>query len=219
MKARLLVGRTDEDCLCVLVGVEGGSGVELEALGNLVVELDLVAERVKGGPGLSDSQAMGLVGVLGLDITSDVRRLRVTDTVDLEGDVRGGRGLNLEGGTVEVVVLAEEIIGGLANVLYARYRFASGINKPPPPGSTKKRQTNLPGWGNGLGQRHCAVMEKWNEGGVYALAAAGKKWTNRVSLFGRSAVGKCESQPQLVRTGEQSQTLSLGSTAPLHGCP
>jgi len=128
VKARLLVGGTEEDRFCVLLGVEDGCGVELEALGNLVLELDLVAERVVGGPGLSDGQAVGLVGVLALEVTRDVRRFRVTVTVDLEGDVRGGRGFDLEGGTVEVVVLAEEVIGGLAEV--------------------------LPGWGNGLRQRH-----------------------------------------------------------------
>lgn len=73
MKARLLVGRPEEDRLCVLIGVDGGGGVELKALGNLVVELDLVAERVVGGPGLSDGQAVGLVGVLALEIARDER--------------------------------------------------------------------------------------------------------------------------------------------------
>ena len=163
MKARLLVGRTEEDRLCVLVGVDGGCGVELEALGNLVVELDLVAERVVGHPGLSDGQAVGLVGVLALEITRNETRFRVTVSVDLEGDVRGSRSFNLEGGTIEVVVLAEEVIGGLAKVLYAR-RF--GIRKTKEkttrafPAAQKKGQTNLPGRGNGLRERHRAVMEE-----------------------------------------------------------
>jgi hypothetical protein len=119
MKARLLVRRTEEDRLCVLLGVEDGGGIELEALGDLVVELDLVAERVVGVPGLSDSQTVGLVRVLALEITKDVRRFRVTISVNLEGDVRGSGGFNLKRGTIEVVVLAEEVIGGLAKVLYA----------------------------------------------------------------------------------------------------
>jgi len=118
VKARLLVGCTEEDRLCVLLSVEGGRGLELEALGNLVVELDLVAERVVGVPGLSDGQTVGLVGVLALEVTKDVTRFRVTVSVNLEGDVGGSRGFNLERGTVEVVVFAEEVIGGLAKVLY-----------------------------------------------------------------------------------------------------
>lgn len=118
MKARLLIGRTEEDRLCVLLGVENGGSLELEAFGDLVVELDLIADRVGGVPRLGDGQAVGLVGVLGLEVTKDVRRFRVTVSVDLEGDVRGCRGFNLERGTVEVVVFAEEVIGGFAKVLY-----------------------------------------------------------------------------------------------------
>ena len=129
VEAGLLVGGTEEDRLCVLIGVEGGRGLELEALRNLVIELNLVAECVVGGPGLSDGQAVGLVGVFALEVTGDERRLRVTVPIDLEGDVRRGRGFNLEGGAVEVVVLGEEVIRGLAKVLYARYRFASGKKK------------------------------------------------------------------------------------------
>jgi hypothetical protein len=157
VEAGLLVGGTEEDRLCVLIGVEGGRGLELEALGNLVIEFDLVAERVVGGPSLSDGQAVGLVGVFALEVTSDKRRLRVTVSIDLEGDVRGGRGFDLERGTVEVVILAEKVIGGLAKVLYARYRFASGKKSSR---RHKNGQTNLPGWGNGLRERHCTVVKE-----------------------------------------------------------
>ena len=78
----------------------------------------MVAERVGGVPRLGDGQAVCLVGVLALEVTKDVRRFRVTVSVDLEGDVRGGGGFNLERSTIEVVVLAEEVIGGFAKVLY-----------------------------------------------------------------------------------------------------
>lgn len=106
MKARLLIGRTEEDRLCVLLGLENGRSLELEALRNLVLELDLVAERVGSVPCLGNGQAVGLVGVLALEVTKDLRRFRVTASVDLEGDVRGGGCFNLERGAVEVVVLA-----------------------------------------------------------------------------------------------------------------
>lgn len=75
VEAGLLVRRAEEHRLCVLLREERGGGVELEALGDLVLELDLGAERVVGGPGLSDGQAVGFVGVLALEIASDVGRL------------------------------------------------------------------------------------------------------------------------------------------------
>lgn len=142
MKARLLIAGTEEDRLCVLLGVESGGSLELEALGNLVVELDLVAERVGGVPRLADSQAVGLVGVLALEVTEDVRRFRVTGSVDLEGDVRGSRSFNLERGAVEVVVFAEEVIGGFAKVLYMHrlHQHWEEKNKSPPDSTKKKKR-------------------------------------------------------------------------------
>lgn len=74
MKARLFIGRAEEDRLCVLLGVKSGGSLQLEALGDLVVELDLVAERVGGVPRLGDGQAVSLVGVLALEVAKDVRR-------------------------------------------------------------------------------------------------------------------------------------------------
>lgn len=75
MKARLLIGRAEEHRLCVLVRVKSAGGVELKALSDLVLELDLGAERVGGGPGLSDSQAVALVRVLALEVAGDEGRL------------------------------------------------------------------------------------------------------------------------------------------------
>ena len=42
----------DDGSLSVLLGVEGSSEVELEALGELVLELNLSSENVGGGPSL-----------------------------------------------------------------------------------------------------------------------------------------------------------------------
>ena len=95
VNARLLVCRAEEHRLCVLLREERGGGVELEALGDLVLELDLGAERVVGGPGLSDGQAVGFVGVFALEVAGDVGRFCVTDAVDLEGNVRRGGGFDL----------------------------------------------------------------------------------------------------------------------------
>jgi hypothetical protein len=46
-----------------------------------------------------------------------VRRLRVAAAIDLEGDIGGSGGFDLERGAREMIVLAEEVIGGLAKVL------------------------------------------------------------------------------------------------------
>ena len=67
---------------------------------------------------------------------------------DLEGDVGGRGGLDLERDGAEGVVLGEQVVGRLAKVLRAvsvsrRRRGA-------------RRATYLPGRGNGLGEeRHC----------------------------------------------------------------
>ncbi|SRR6266702_8332567 len=118
MKARLLVSGIEKHRLCALLGMEDGGGVEFEALRDLVLELDLGAERIGGGPGLREGEAVSLVGVLALYVASDEGIFRVAVSVDLESDVGGCGGLDLEGSAMEVVVLAEEIVGGLSKVLY-----------------------------------------------------------------------------------------------------
>jgi hypothetical protein len=49
----LLVDGSEDGGLLRLGGVEGGVEVELEAVGELVLELNLGAEEVRGGPGLT----------------------------------------------------------------------------------------------------------------------------------------------------------------------
>ena len=188
MKARLLIGCTEEDRLCVLLGVENGGSIELEALGDLVVELDLVAKRVGGVPRLGDGQAVRLVGVLGLEVTKDVRRFRVTVSVDLEGDVRGGRGFNLERGTVEVVVLAEEVIGGLAKVLYM---YMHGLHQQGEKSNKKKSSSITPKNGRDepsrMGERVAAETlwsdERVERRGSLCVGSGGEEIYKRVGLL------------------------------------
>lgn len=118
MEAALLVDGAEDGGLGTLLGGEGGGEVELETLGDLVLELDGVAEDVGGGPGLGDGEAVGLVGPLALDVAGDDVGLAVLVAGDLEGDVGGGDGLDLERGAVEGVLLVQEVIGGLAEVLW-----------------------------------------------------------------------------------------------------
>ena len=119
MEAGLLVDGSKCSRLGATVASKGGVQVELEALGEVVLSLDLGAEGVGGGPRLGEDEAVGLVGVLCLDLAANEVSLSVLGAGDLEGDV-GGRGrLRLERGAREVVVLAEEVVGGLAEVLDA----------------------------------------------------------------------------------------------------
>jgi hypothetical protein len=117
VEARLFVDGVQDGGFAALVGGERGGEVKLEALGDEVVELDLVAEDVGGGPGLGEGKTVDLVGPFALDVTVDGVGLGVAVTLDLEGDVGGGLGLDLKGSTMEMVILAEQVVGGLAKIL------------------------------------------------------------------------------------------------------
>lgn len=117
VQAGLLVRGRDQRGLAGAVGGERGVQVELEALGKVVLRLDLGAEEVGGGPGLGEDEAVGLVGVLGLQLAGDSLGLVILAAGDLEGDVGRGDSLDLEVGAREVVVLAQQVVGGLAEIL------------------------------------------------------------------------------------------------------
>lgn len=65
---------------------------------------------------LGDGQAVLEVDVLALDVAGDLSVLGSL-TGNLEGDVGGGQGLDLERGALDGVVLLEEVTSGLAEVL------------------------------------------------------------------------------------------------------
>ena len=75
METRLLVDRVDDSGLVALLRGQSSVEVNFKALGDLVLNLDLVAEDVGGGPGLGEGQTVGLVGKLGLDVAVDDVRL------------------------------------------------------------------------------------------------------------------------------------------------
>jgi hypothetical protein len=52
VEGRLLVDGSKDSRLLGLGGVKSGGEVQLQSLGNLVLQLDLGSEEVGGGPGL-----------------------------------------------------------------------------------------------------------------------------------------------------------------------
>lgn len=58
-----------------------------------------------------------MVDILCLEITGNAEGLGVTETGNLEGNLGGRFGLDLEGGTGEGVVLGQQVVGRLSEVL------------------------------------------------------------------------------------------------------
>ena len=117
VEAGLLVGRGERRTLAGALGNEGGGEVELETLGKVVLSLNLSLQDVGSGPSLSEDDAVGLVGVLGLNVARDQVRLVVARARDLECDAGGGGRLDLERCRGEGVVLREQVVRRLAEVL------------------------------------------------------------------------------------------------------
>jgi hypothetical protein len=143
VETRLLVYGVQDRCLVVFLWVERGVQVELEPLCNLVVELQLTFEHVRGGPSLGDSQTVLNIGILGFNFAVNVVRLGMTVSCDLESDVGRGFGLDFQRSSLEVEVLAKKVIGRLAKVLELKHRVRLCTERV-------FRRAYLPGGGNGL---------------------------------------------------------------------
>lgn len=120
--------------------------VKLDTLGNLVFNFDKVAKNVGGRPSLGDGQTVLLISPFRLEIGGNGIGFCVATASDLEGDVRRSLSLNLEGGTLEVVVPTKEVIGSFAKILEARISTGTTVRR--------WRATHLPGDGDGLRNRH-----------------------------------------------------------------
>lgn len=124
VEAGLFVGGSQQRRLGAFLRQQSSSEVELQTLGNLVLELNLSAKHVRGRPGLGESETMVLEVVLGLDIASD-SSLGIPDESSLEGHTGRRGGLHIESGAMDGEVLAEKVIGGLSKVLEAEKRVRS----------------------------------------------------------------------------------------------
>lgn len=107
----------------------------------VIFELDLSVEVVGGSPSFSEANAVGLVRVLGLEITEDDTGLVVALTVNLEGlevasgsitsrrpriektgtsdtyNTVGSSGFDFEFNGTDGEVLGKEVLAGLANIV------------------------------------------------------------------------------------------------------
>ena len=117
MHAGLLVREVKKRALRALVWGDRGGDVDLEALCELVVDLDERAEGVRRRPGVGERQTVRLGRVLRLNVARDQVRLVVARARDFECDAGGGGRLDLERRRGEGVVLREQVVRRLAEVL------------------------------------------------------------------------------------------------------
>lgn len=89
----------------------------------MVLEFDVCAEDVRGGPGLGDCETMLAVRPLGLNVAGYDFRLGVTVSGSLEGYAGRGSSFYFEAGTLERVILAEQVVRGLSEVLSAQAEY------------------------------------------------------------------------------------------------
>jgi hypothetical protein len=116
VETRLLVDGMEESGFMTLLREQRSAQIKLETLSNLVLQLHLRFENIGGSPGLGEDEAVLEVGVLGLDVPNDGVGFGLA-TLDFEGHTGWRLGLDLKRGTVEMVVLAKKVIGGLAEIL------------------------------------------------------------------------------------------------------
>lgn len=110
METALLVNCAEDSRLRTLLRSKRGGKIELKALGDQVLELDLVAEHVVGRPRLGDSEPVDFVSPLALNVPGNVV-FYVAVTLNLERDIGRGLRLHFQRDTVGVVVLEEQVAG------------------------------------------------------------------------------------------------------------
>ena len=121
VEAGLLVCAGQQGGLGALLRQQRGRKIELQTLGNLVLEFNLSPKHVRGRPCLGEGEAVVFVVVLGLEVAGD-SGLGIPNKSNLEVHARRRGGLDVKSGAVDGEVLAQEVIGGFSEVLKAEKR-------------------------------------------------------------------------------------------------
>lgn len=128
MQTRLLVDGVDQGGFLALLREKSGRHVELQALCDLVLQLELGSQNIRGGPCLGEDEAVFGICVFCLDIAVDGRGLGVANTSNLESDIGRGPGANFERGSENGEILAEQVVGALPEILQRDMRVETGGN-------------------------------------------------------------------------------------------
>ena len=110
METRLLVDGAQDGVFSAFVGVESRVDFKLEALGDLILDLNGSPEDVARRPGFGDGETILGVDIFSLQVTMDLVALGVGGSSDLESDVGRSLSLDFKASAVNVEVLAQEII-------------------------------------------------------------------------------------------------------------
>jgi hypothetical protein len=117
VETRLLVHSVKKGRFLALLRVEGSVQIKFETLRDLVVEFNLAAKYVGGGPSLSDGEPVLVIRPLSLDVAIDDRGLGITRTASFEGHIGRRLGLYFKRNSLVGIILAKEVVGGLAEIL------------------------------------------------------------------------------------------------------
>jgi hypothetical protein len=95
-------------------------GLELQAVGELIFDLQLGPEDIGGGPGVGENGSIFGVRVFGLEVTSDQAGLGVLSSSNTEGHIGGGLGFDFQTKGVEWIVTTKEVVGAFSKILLAQ---------------------------------------------------------------------------------------------------
>ena len=113
----LLEGQVEQTTVDSLLGVEARVCLELETLGELILDLELRAEDIGGSPSVRKNGSVFIVSIFGLEVTGNVAILRVTRSSNAEGHIRGRLRLHFQPDGMEWVVPTEQVRGAFSEIL------------------------------------------------------------------------------------------------------
>lgn len=168
MITRLLECQVEQSAVDSLFGVETRVCLELEALCELILDLELGAENVGRCPGVCKDGSVLVISVFGLEVPGNVTVFRVTRSSNTERHIGWCLRLHFEPDGMEWIVPTEKVRGAFSEILLLLSSFlatweAMGESKSSATTlRTTIKYTNLPGRWYRLRQRH-VVGSGWEQ--------------------------------------------------------